>query len=74
MKLKDALETLDITFEIDDEAMLTDVVVIARVSRVNGNTSMVYASTQGTDHITRLGLVTAAQRILGDDWRERRED
>lgn len=68
MKLKQALETLDIEFDLDDGAMLTDVVVIAKVARPTGATTLVYASTEGIDLITQFGLVSATQRILAGEW------
>lgn len=68
MKLKEVLETLDIEFELDDGAMVTDVIVVAKVSRIDGPTTIVHASTEGTDGITKLGLVTAAARIISGDW------
>lgn len=68
MKLKDALATLDIEFDIDEGDLLTDVVVIARVSRLDGDTSIIHATTEGTDGITKLGLVTAAQRVISSRW------
>lgn len=68
MKLKDALATLDIEFDIEDDDMLTDVLVIAKVSRLDGPTTVVHAATEGTDGITALGLVTAANSIIGGDW------
>lgn len=76
MKLKQALETLDIEFELDDGDMLTDVLVVAKVSRLDGPTTVVHAATTGTDGITALGLVTAAQKIISDDWSpyDREED
>ena len=68
MKLKDALESLDIEFELDDGDMLTDVLVIAKVSRIDGPTTILHATTEGTDGITKLGLVTAAQRLISGKW------
>lgn len=68
MKLKDALESLDIEFDLDEGAMLTDVVVIAKVSRLDGDTSVLHATTVGTDGLTKLGLVTAAQRVIASYW------
>lgn len=68
MKLKEALQTLDIDMELDDGDMLTDVLVIAKVSRLDGPTTILHASTTGTDGITKLGLVTAANRIISGDW------
>jgi hypothetical protein len=68
MKLKQALETLDIEFDLDDGDMLTDVLVIAKVARLDGPTTVVHASTQGSDGLTVLGMVTAAQNIISADW------
>lgn len=68
MKLKDALESLDIEFDLDDGDMLTDVLVIAKVSRLDGDTTVLHATTQGTDGLTKLGLVTAAQRVISSRW------
>lgn len=68
MKLKEALESLDIEFELGDGDMLTDVLVIAKVSRLDGPTTIVHASTIGTDGITKLGLVTAANEIIRGNW------
>lgn len=74
MRLKQALETLDIDFDLDDGDMLTDVLVIAKVSRLDGPTTIVHATTDGTDGITALGLVTAANSIIGGDWEPYRRD
>lgn len=74
MKLKDALDSLDIEFDLDDGDMLTDVLVIAKVSRLDGPTTIVHATTQGTDGITALGLVTAANSIISGDWEPYRHD
>lgn len=68
MKLKQALETLDIEFDLDEGDMLTDVLVIAKVSRLDGDTSVLQAATEGTDEITRLGLVAAAHRTIASHW------
>lgn len=68
MKLKEALESLDIEFKLADGDMLTDVLVIAKVSRLDGPTTIVHATTVGTDGITKLGLVTAANEIIKGNW------
>lgn len=60
MQLRDVLKTLDIDMEIDDEAIITDLVVVGKVQRINGNTSCVHAKTEGTDWITVVGLTKVA--------------
>lgn len=68
LTLKQALGTLDIEFDLEDGDILTDVVVIAKVSRLDGETTVLHATTAGTDGITKLGLVTAAQRVISARW------
>lgn len=75
MRLKEALESLDIEFELGEGDMLTDVLVIAKVARLDGPTTILHATTVGTDGITKLGLVTAANEIIKGNWeRFDRED
>lgn len=68
MKLKEVLETLDIEFDLDEGDILTDVLVIAKVSRLDGPTTVLHATSEGTDSITKLGLITAAQDIIRSQW------
>jgi hypothetical protein len=71
MKLADVLKTLDIDMELDDEAIITDVVVVAKVQRMDGSTTVAHARTEGTDWITVLGLTRIgywrALKVLGED-------
>ena len=64
MQLAEALKTLDLELEIDDNAMVTDVLVIAKVQRLDGATSGVHCATECTDWVTAMGLVTAAKRAV----------
>lgn len=41
---------------------------MAKVSRLDGPTTVLHASTEGTDSITTLGLITAAARVIGSRW------
>lgn len=68
MKLIEALATLDLDMEIDEGDLVTDVLVIAKVVRLDGPTTVLHASTTGTDGITKLGLVTAAGEVIRGHW------
>ena len=68
MELMEALETLDFDIELGDGDLVTDVLVIAKVVRLDGPTTILHAATSGTDGITKLGLVTAASRVISSHW------
>lgn len=48
--------------------MVTDVLVIAKVVRLDGPATILHAATTGTDGLTRLGLVTAAKTVISSHW------
>jgi hypothetical protein len=62
MQLAEILKTLDIDMEIDDGALVTDVLVIAKVQRLDGATTVIHCTTEGTDWITAIGLSAVAHR------------
>lgn len=64
MQLAEVLKTLDLELELDNGALVTDVLVVAKVQRFNGATTVVHCVTEGTDWVTAMGLVTAAHRAV----------
>jgi hypothetical protein len=64
------------TLDLDDGDMVTDAVVLARVSKGDdGSTVIVMGSTEGTAWLDQFGLVKAADNILSfAAWREDRSD
>lgn len=59
--------------DIDDDETVTDVIIIAKVSRIEGPPTVIVAHSNGSDSVTQLGLLAAAQQVsncLGD-WEER---
>lgn len=61
--IADAIRPLEITWEHEDGDLLTDVVIVARISRPDGATSVLYECSRGTDVVTRMGLLRCGQQI-----------
>ncbi len=74
MQLAEVLKTLDIELEVDDEAIITDVVVTCKVQRMDGDTSVAHAKTEGTDWITCIGLTKVAHMMSVEHLQERKDD
>lgn len=71
MKLSDALAALTYEAdELDDDEVLSDVVVVGRVTRLgDGRNTVTLARTAGSDVVTLLGLLAAARQITDSgDW------
>lgn len=56
MQLAEILKTLDIDLELDDGAIVTDAIVVCKVQRLDGKTTVAHGMTEGTDWITAVGL------------------
>lgn len=74
MQLREVLKTLDIDMEVDDDAIITDLVVVGKVQRIDGATTCVHAKTEGTDWITVVGLTKVAHMMSVEHLRDRYED
>lgn len=68
MKLKEVLETLDIEFDLDEGDLVTDVLVLAKVQRLDGPSTVLHATSEGTDSVTTLGLLAAGGKVIGSGW------
>ena len=58
-----ALEPLGIEWTPEPGDMITDALVIARVSNTSGQTQVLLQTQRGMDVVTRLGLIEAARSI-----------
>lgn len=60
------IDGLGVTFELDDDDLLTEVCVIGKVSRMSdgGGTSVLMATSRGIDWVSQLGLIEAARSTL----------
>lgn len=60
------LDGLGVTFDLDDDDLITETTVIAKVTRMadGGGTSIVIANSDGIDWVSQLGLIEAARRVV----------
>jgi len=64
-KIGQLLDTLGVTMILDEGDMVTDVVVIMKVLEPDGSVNIGITKSEGTDWITKLGLLDAANRLEG---------
>jgi hypothetical protein len=59
------LDGLGVELDLDDDDLVTEVVVIAKVSRLSdgGGTAVVIANSSGMDWVSQLGLIEAARQV-----------
>jgi hypothetical protein len=62
--MADLLTGRGVTIELDQGDMITDVVVLARISRTDGSTTLGLAISEGTSWLDQYGLVKAAGNVL----------
>lgn len=62
------IDGLGVTVDLDDEDLITEVVVIGKCTRLSdgGGTSLVLASSDGIDWVSQLGLIEGARRVVLD--------
>lgn len=62
--------------ELDEGEMLTDVVLAARVTRLSdGRSTVMIASSDGIDNVTRIGLLECARQIdYSTSWEQADDD
>lgn len=68
-KIGQLLDTLGVTMSLDEGDMVTDVLVIMKVVEADGTVNIGVTKSEGTDWITKLGLLDAANRLEGNHFR-----
>lgn len=63
-KVGDLLDKLGLTVDIEDDDMVTNVVVIAKNVMGDGQVSVIIGKSEGTTWLDQLGLVEAARDIM----------
>jgi hypothetical protein len=65
----------DVTFDLDDDVMVTDVIVIAKTVRMlDGAVGVYLAQSDGVSWIEKIGMLRAAERIETGDLRREDDD
>lgn len=66
-ELASALATIELDLDLDDGDILTDALLLAKVSKANGNTVFLLRPSRGSDLITQRGLIALANDIARDN-------
>jgi hypothetical protein len=68
--IADGLDSLTFEVDLDDDEMVTDAIILARVTRMSdGRTSMVMTKSDHTDVVTTTGLLHCGLEIhSAADW------
>jgi hypothetical protein len=59
-----------VILDLEDADLVSDVLVVAKVSTTDGGTTIAIGASDGMDWVTQLGLVTAAARIIDSGFEE----
>lgn len=71
MNIRDAVTALTFDVELDDDEMLTDAVILGRVTRMSdGRATFTLAGSDGLDTVIRAGLIECARQITEGGWEE----
>ena len=72
MKVSEALANFDMEFNFEEGEFVTDVIVIAKTSELNGRSSVYVKTSPDCDVITQLGLLEAGRQITNGEgnWKE----
>jgi hypothetical protein len=73
-KAGELLDALNVTLDLEDSDMVTDVVVLAKNVCSDGEVSLVIGKSETTSWLEQLGLVYAAADILRSSGFEQRRD
>lgn len=63
-KVGELLDSLNVTADLDDTDLVTDALVILRVTPQPGQDGVVIAASEGLTHLTELGMATRAADII----------
>lgn len=66
-----------LTFDVDleDDELITDAVILARVTRMSdGRSSFVVCGNEGLDVVTRTGLIECGRQVNEGGWHDVEDD
>jgi cobalamin biosynthesis protein CbiD len=59
-----------VTLDLEDADLVSDVLVVAKVSTTDGGTTIAIGASDGMDWVTQLGLVAAASRVINTGFEQ----
>lgn len=73
MNIRDALSSL--TFDLDDDEMVTDAVILARVTRMSdGRSTFAQVGSDDLDMVVKTGLFECARQVSSGGWETVEDD
>lgn len=63
-----------VTADLESDDLITDIVVLMKVSDSSGTTGIIVETSEGLDWITQLGMLDAAKTIIGSGYKYSDED
>lgn len=71
MNIGEALAERTFDLELDDDELVTDVLILARVTRMgDGRSVFAMAGSDGIDNVTKTGLIACATQVNAGGWSE----
>ena len=59
------IDARGVTADMDSDDLVTDIVVLMKVTDAEGNTGLILETSTNLDWITQIGMVDAAKTIIG---------
>lgn len=71
MNIRDALAPLTFDVDLDDDEMVVDAVILARVTRMSdGRSTFAWSGSENVDTVVKTGLIECARQINGAGWEQ----
>lgn len=75
MNIRDALNALTFEIDLDNDEMVTDAVILCRVTRMSdGRGAFVHVGNDGIDNVIKTGLIECARQINALGWEAVEDD
>lgn len=75
MNIYEKLSGLGFDAELDDDELVTDALILARVTRMSdGRSTFAISESNDLDHVTRAGLLEIGRQVSAGGWREVEDD
>lgn len=74
MDVSELIGRMNVRMDLEDDDLVTDVVVIAKVLGADGEVSLGLAISEGTNWLDELALLTAAQSAFNEGYSRSGED
>ncbi|SDI40744.1 hypothetical protein SAMN05421505_14918 [Sinosporangium album] len=64
------MQSLGITLDLSDGDLVSDLILIAKIHKPDGGVTLISRTSEGTDWITRRGMIAAANEVDATGYRD----